>query len=1402
MKPLYIIFLLFFANALFAQDTIYVFSKSSPIQKFRHRDFDSISVKKPTKLNADTLIFYSKIGKDVKLGMANIDSIRFKPSYVKPSLASLTTSPAIVSSATTVILGGNLLSTGGGLIKESGVFFGSTPGVTATSSKIVISAGIGNFKTVAINKFDPASTYYFRAYAINDAGITLGNELSFTVPFGLPTVETGVAGAIGQISVRLNGKVSTTGGSALTSKGFLISTSNTLDSPVIETVTEASNDLVSNLTGLLPNTTYYYATFATNAQGTSIGKTETFKTQLDAPKVTTVSVGKLSTTTAEITGFVLKYIENEVFDRGVVYGTSPNPTIATNKVNPLSTSDTFRVTIPNLTQNTTYYARAYARSTVATVYGEEKSFKTLVSTAALPKVITGEAINISSKNFDLVGEITDDGGAPILEIGLAYGSDSLNLIGFVKSTQELKSIGKFIVKATGLIPEISISVRAYAKNEAGIAYGKSIIVKTVASLPIIDDGVVDRTDPLTRTLPLRLTIADLGSNIGVPFKPADLSVGYVISTTNKTPTLQAKDTIVSADVTLMGPTNYGGDFFKYKDGNTSFYARGGTKYYIRGFATNRAGTGYSKTDSVTTDPTAPDIKQLYSYRILDTCYFGFRVENNGGLPGNPTEVGYRTQKSFFDPAGPFVSLGSPRIGDYNGKVYSPENEYLNVIPTTRNTVGELIGYFQFSPVPPGVPSFGRLKAAEAIGVNTATIRYSVVKTGGSSVSTTGILISTNPDATGGIQRPIAGGIGDFFENFTELKGGTTYYYKAFAINSSGTGYGEIGSFTTLPLSVGTTTVTALNSNNVTLSATVTNAGESGIQESGFVYSTSPNPTVNNTKANNQLSSTNIVAKIENMLPFTRYYAKAYARNGQGFAYGPEMSFTTLMGTPVVEVLSFSNITQNAVEVNCNVVTKGGQPLTNYGIDISTDRNNMTQRRIAYQANVQNTYTVNAFSLIPGKTYFVRAYVFDKDGKLVVSPILSFSTLPPNPVFGIIKSQPSTASTMILTSELLNNTENGNKDILEYGFCYNLKGSFVDTNAFRASFKNGLLGTLIYIQLNNLNVKNTYVARPFILSRSGLFYGNLIEFTPLSVQPTVSTLSPTAIGAKTIVMNISLDSKGQGKMIRTGLVYSANNPLPAVGLSGTVLIESTSDTTTGTKTLTLTNLIAGNTYRFRAFAENSKGISYGSTITLYTTMLSGDLDGNVYDTVVIGGQTWMTQNLKTRKYNDGTPIFNAVNRNIWIGATPENIPEEMYGNYKFSTGFSNDILGLYYNYAVVETQKVCPYGWHVPSEKEYQTLVNFNIGIDTAGFFLKKQQGYPAWANPENISPNPSKWAATPGAFISNNGTFDVALGYLAYWWTSTKASDPRAFKLYNEESAASFRSVSRFNGLNIRCIKD
>ncbi len=1387
------------SQSLIAQDTIYVFSKFSSIQKFRHRELDSISIKKPTTLNADSLMFYYKTGQTLKLAIASIDSITFKPPYVKPVLPSITTNQAVVNSSTNVILGGNILSTGGGFIREAGIYYSNTPGVTSSSNKIIIPAGIGDFKVLTIDQFNPAETYYFRAYAINDAGITLGNELSFTMPVGLAKVETGSFGALGQTYVTLNGKVTNSGGSLLTNKGFLISTSNTLLSPITQTITDVSDTLKANITDLIANTTYYYTAFAINAQGTSIGKIESFKTALKAPSVSTVSVDDIGVITANVTGFVFDYTNNEVFERGVVFGTTPNPKVVNNKVLSISTKDSFFVSLPNLTQNTTYYVRTYAANPVSFVYGEELTFKTLVSNALIPTVNTIEVQNITSTSFDLIAEITNDGGSPIIETGLEYGNDSLSLVNFsIKSIQKIEGTGNFIVKANGFAKDFNFLVRAYAKNEAGIAYGKILKIKTLAEIPTLEDEVIDRTDPLTRTLGLRLQVSGAGLSI---YPKPNFSAGYVISTTNQKTTLTSKDTVLNADANFFDISYPDGYNAMFKDISTTFYARGGTKYYIRAFATNSAGTGYSKTDSVMTDPTIPDLKILYSYRIEDTCYFGFEVENNGGLAGIPTKVGYTTKKSFFDiEEGPYISLGTAKIGEYHAKVYYPSDQYLIVTPLVENTIGNGFTFFQFLPLPPGVPKFGQLQAVTDIGVNTAKVSYNVLKPG---AFVSGILISTNPDASGGVQRVLSGGIGDFFEIFTDLIGGTTYYYKAFATNDIGTGYSDVGTFKTLPLSIGNPTVAALNSNNVLIRADITNSGASNILESGFVYSTSPNPTLNNTKVVSLLNSNfNIESRLNNLLPYTKYYARVYAKNDQGTVLGPEISFTTLVGTPVVEVGSVDKVTQTSVEINCNILSTGGQLLLGRGVFVSTDKNNMTQKQQAFMANVQNAYTVNFINLIPGITYYMQAYVLDKDGKFVYSSISAFSTLPPVPVFGTTKIEPFNESKMILTLALLNNTENGGKDILEIGFCYNIKGLFVDTNAIKTAYKTGFMGTALQVEINNLNVKNTYEARPFILNKSGLFYGNKFEFTPLSITPKVVTGSPKAIGSNTIIMNSTLESRGQGKMIRTGFLYGFNTPLLTVGASGVQVVETTLDTIIGDKVFEIKNLIAGNTYRVRAFAENSKGISYGNTLTLYTPMLNGDFDGNIYDTVEINGYVWMASNLRTKTYNDGTPIFKANTRNIWIGATPDSVPAQMYGLYKFSSTSNNDILGLYYNYAIVETQKVCPYGWHVPSETEYKNMLNFIADEQSAGFKLKKPLGYPAWANQDSISTDPSNWAATPGSFISDNGTFDVNLGYLAYWWTSTGGANPKAFKIYNEESAVTFRVLPRSSGLNIRCIKD
>ena len=168
--------------------------------------------------------------------------------------------------------------------------------------------------------------------------------------------------------------------------------------------------------------------------------------------------------------------------------------------------------------------------------------------------------------------------------------------------------------------------------------------------------------------------------------------------------------------------------------------------------------------------------------------------------------------------------------------------------------------------------------------------------GGSSVGSTGVMYSTNPDATGGKTIYVAGGIGDFTADLIDLQAGTTYYYKALAINASGTGYSEVKSFKTAAISVGATSVSGIKGTSAYLMSNVDNDGGSPVIENGFVYSSTPNPTIDNSKLINVISSNSIANWVNDLKPFTTYYVRAYAKNALGFAYGPEKSFKTTKKT--------------------------------------------------------------------------------------------------------------------------------------------------------------------------------------------------------------------------------------------------------------------------------------------------------------------------------------------------------------------------------------------------------------------------------------------------------------------------------------------------------------------------
>ncbi len=189
----------------------------------------------------------------------------------------------------------------------------------------------------------------------------------------------------------------------------------------------------------------------------------------------------------------------------------------------------------------------------------------------------------------------------------------------------------------------------------------------------------------------------------------------------------------------------------------------------------------------------------------------------------------------------------------------------------------------------------------------------------------------------------------------------------------------------------------------------------------------------------------------------------------------------------------------------------------------------------------------------------------------------------------------------------------------------------------------------------------------------------------------------------------------------------------------------------------------------------------------------DIDGNVYKTVKIGNQIWMAENLKTTRYNDGTPIPNVTDNNEW-----SNLTKGAYCYY--DNDYSNNaIYGKLYNWYAVNTDKLAPKGWHVPSYKEWQQLINYLGGESIAGGKMKSTS---YWESPNKGATNSSGFSGLPAGGRSSDGTF-FYIGYNGYFWSSTEGQgNSWLFYLNFNYSYLYTYTQTKGSGLSVRCVKN
>ncbi len=292
------------------------------------------------------------------------------------------------------------------------------------------------------------------------------------------------------------------------------------------------------------------------------------------PTITTGEVSNITTTTATCVGNLTADGGAAILARGFCWSTSQFPTISDSKISSGNGLGVFSDNITGLSQNTTYYVRAYATNSVDTAYGEQRTFTTDIEQTT-PSVTTGDVTNITTTTADCSGNVTSDGNAAVTARGACW-STSENPTTSNSKTTDGTGPGTQICNITGLSFNTTYYVRAYATNTKGTAYGEQKAFTTDQEVPTVITNDVTNITPTTAICSGNVT-SDGGSSV---------TARGICWNTSENPTTSNSKTING-----IGLGNYTTNI----DGLSL-----DTTYYVRAYATNAKGTAYGEQKSFKT----------------------------------------------------------------------------------------------------------------------------------------------------------------------------------------------------------------------------------------------------------------------------------------------------------------------------------------------------------------------------------------------------------------------------------------------------------------------------------------------------------------------------------------------------------------------------------------------------------------------------------------------------------------------------------------------------------------------------------------------------------------------------------------------------------------------------------
>lgn len=372
----------------------------------------------------------------------------------------------------------------------------------------------------------------------------------------------------------------------------------------------------------------------------------------------------------------------------------------------------------------------------------------------------------------------------------------------------------------------------------------------------------------------------------------------------------------------------------------------------------------------------------------------------------------------------------------------------------------------------------------------------ITDNGGKSVTKRGVCWSTTANPTIANDTTINGsGDGAFVANISGLTAGTTYYVRAYAINSIGTAYGNEVQVTTsayvLPV-VTTDTVVSITINSAVSGGNVTSTGGDVLTAKGVCWSTSQNPTISDSHTTDGTAAGAFVSNISGLAANTTYYVRAYATNSVGTAYGNERSFTTLNNAtiPVLTTAAATSIDYTSAVTGGDVTSDGGEAVTARGICLSLSPNPTISNDTTINGSGLGVFSSNITGMTPGTTYYVRAYATNSIGTAYGNEINFTTTAASLPTVITTAASAVTTTTAVAGGDVT--AENG-ASVTARGIAWSttasptVAGSHTTEGTGTGAFSSSLT-TLVHSTL--------YYFRAYATNSVGTEYGTEMSFTTL------------------------------------------------------------------------------------------------------------------------------------------------------------------------------------------------------------------------------------------------------------------------------------------------------------------